>query len=41
VRAALLDAVGQSPLHIDVDEDWFFETAPGHHVQVDELLTAR
>ncbi len=35
---ALLDAIGQAPVYIDGDGDWFFETGPGGRRRVDELL---
>ncbi|WP_433717087.1 hypothetical protein ACQP2U_42660 (plasmid) [Nocardia sp. CA-084685] len=36
---ALLAAIGDAPVHRDADDDWFFETTPGTHVRVDEMLT--
>ncbi|MBF6358252.1 hypothetical protein IU449_27525 [Nocardia higoensis] len=37
---ALLDAIGGAPIHVDADETWLFEIAPGRHVRLDELLPA-
>ncbi|MGW4720321.1 hypothetical protein [Nocardia sp. NPDC004260] len=36
---ALLDGVGQAPVHIDGEGNWFFQTAPEQRARLDELLT--
>ncbi|WP_280426416.1 hypothetical protein [Nocardia carnea] len=37
---ALLDAVGQAPVHVDADGNRTFETTPGSRTRINELLPA-
>lgn len=38
---ALLDAVGDAPVSVDADDNWFFEIAPGRLARADELVSGR
>ncbi|MFD3458856.1 hypothetical protein ACFWVM_04030 [Nocardia fluminea] len=37
---ALLDMIGEAPVHYTSDSDWFFETTTGTHARLDELAAA-